>query len=514
MKDHPLCKTARLLFVIALSCCISTLRLGAQTWEPQVSGTYSHWSGVHFVNDQLGWVCGSSGKIFKTTNGGAHWFEPSINLVIDFSDIYFVDAWTGWVAGLGGAILKTNDGGHLWIPHSIGMTGWLNTIRFVDWQTGWAAGQHGTILKTTNGGINWVYQNSGTAATIKKAFFVSATNGWMVTSDGGVLKTDNGGASWTQQWISPPTSLSSVVFLNATVGWVTGNGGKIFKTINGGGTWIEQASGTTQQLNDIVFVNADSGWVAGNAGTIRRTTNGGATWTSQFSATTQDLISFRFLSARHGYAVGVNNTMLEYAVVHSLPIQLASFTGTVVNANTVQLDWRTISETNNFGFEIQRRSQNETEFASLEGVFIPGHGTTLEPQQYSYIDQSVMPGSFYYRLKQIDLDGTPHYSEPILVSMLTGIHEKEIPTQFGLSQNYPNPFNPSTRINYQLPTVNRVMLTVYDLLGKEVATLVNEVQEAGYRTVLFDASQLTSGVYLYRLTAGQFTGVKKLVVVK
>jgi photosystem II stability/assembly factor-like uncharacterized protein len=514
MKNQLGGKAARLLFVITLSLCVPMLYLGAQTWEPQASGNYSHWSGVHFVNDQLGWVCGSSGKIFKTTNAGGYWYQPGINLVIDFSDIYFANALTGWVTGLGGIIFKTNDGGHVWIPHSVGMTGWLYTIRFVDLQTGWAAGQHGTILKTTNGGINWVVENSGTVATIKKACFVSPTNGWMVTSDGEVLRTDDGGASWTRQLISPPTALNSVFFLNATTGWITGDNGRIFKSINGGTTWTEQTSGTTQQLNDIAFANADSGWVAGNAGTIRFTTNGGSAWASQISATTQDLNAIQFHGSHHGYAIGVNNTILEYAAVHPLAVQLASFTGTVIHGNSVQLDWKTLSETNNLGFEIQRRSQNETEFASLQGVFIPGHGTTVEPQDYRYVDNPGPHGTFYYRLKQIDLDQTSHYSDPILVSLLTDVAEKGIPATMALSQNYPNPFNPGTRIDYQLPATGHVLLKVYDLLGKEVATLVNEVQEAGYRTVQFDASQLTSGLYFYRLTAGQFTAMKKMVLLK
>ena len=514
MKNSPMNRKAMLLLVIALGCCIGTLPLGAQTWDRQVSGTYAHFAGVHFLDAQTGWVCGSAGKVLKTNDGGMNWFLQGGTPGVDLSDVQFVDVSTGWVTGLGGIILKTTDGGTSWSIQSIGTTGWLNCIYFVDAQTGWAAGLYGTILKTTNGGAIWTPQTSGTASTIQKASFTSATNGWMVTSDGRILKTDNGGTTWTQQLLNPPTTLNSVCFLSATVGWIAGGDGKISKTTDGGATWLDQVSGTSQQLNEIVFVNADTGWAAGNGGIVRVTTNGGATWLNQISSTTENLLSLSFLDTRHGYAVGLNNTILEYAIVHSVPIQLASFTATVVSNNSVRLNWTTISEVNNYGFEVERAIGSPSNFETLPGSFIAGHGTTNVPQHYRFTDNAVQSGRLYYRLKQMDLDGTINYTEPISVDVLTGVGEGPLPIEFSLKQNYPNPFNPSTKIEFSIAKAGFVSLKVYDILGRGVATIVNEQLNQGNYAKTFPGDGLSSGVYWYKLTAGNFSGTKKFILSK
>lgn len=184
-----------------------------------------------------------------------------------------------------------------------------------------------------------------------------------------------------------------------------------------------------------------------------------------------------------------------------LPVQLTSFTATVQPDNSVRLDWVTISELNNYGFEVQKSQQRSSGFATIPNSFVPGHGTTLDPQFYSFVDRTAMPGDWFYRLKQIDLDGTLHYSDPIAVSVVSSVPEDAAPRQFILSQNYPNPFNPETHITYSLPAPGVVQLEVFDLLGQRVASLVNEFQAAGTYTCRFDGSFLPSGAYVYRLRA-------------
>ncbi len=201
-----------------------------------------------------------------------------------------------------------------------------------------------------------------------------------------------------------------------------------------------------------------------------------------------------------------------------LPIQLGSFTATIVNGSNVRLDWMTLSEINNYGFEVQRSPENENAYNTLPNSFIPGHGTTNEPQHYSFTDINVLPGQWYYRLKQIDLDGTVHYSDGVTINTLTGVSGSQLPDKFGLSQNYPDPFNPSTTIQYLLPQAAQVTLKIYNVLGQEVATLIDGVEAPGYKSAVWHASNIASGVYFYRIvaTSGQttFVDVRKMLVMK
>ncbi len=195
-----------------------------------------------------------------------------------------------------------------------------------------------------------------------------------------------------------------------------------------------------------------------------------------------------------------------------LPIQLASFTATA-RSNSIMLNWRTLSEINNYGFEVQRSADHASGFTSLPNSFVAGNGTTNQPHDYSFTDNSVQAGSWYYRLKQIDLDGTIHYSEPIQVNGVTGVAENA-PTAFSLAQNYPNPFNPSTTIRFEIAKPELVSLKVYDMLGREVATLANEQMSAGNYALSFNAAGLASGTYIYRLQAGSFVATKKMSLMK
>ena len=186
-----------------------------------------------------------------------------------------------------------------------------------------------------------------------------------------------------------------------------------------------------------------------------------------------------------------------------VPVELTSFASSLLNGD-VKLEWSTATETNDMGFEIQKRNGNN-EYQKIG--FVPGHGTTTESYKYSYTDSKIASDNYYYRLKQIDLDGTFQYSNEVSVNI-------SIPLEFALKQNYPNPFNPTTKINYQIPKASFVTLRVYDVLGKEVATLVNEEKSAGSYEFQFDGSELSSGIYFYKLNAGSFTQINKMTMIK
>ena len=198
----------------------------------------------------------------------------------------------------------------------------------------------------------------------------------------------------------------------------------------------------------------------------------------------------------------------------ALPIQLAGFTAVVLNGQLVRLDWITLTETNNYGFEVQKSADSSGQFQLIPNSFTPGHGTTLEPHHYVFIDSSARAGRWWYRLKQIDLDGTIHCTDPVCVTIWTEISGNRVPAVFALRQNYPNPFNPATSFQFSIAHCQLTILKVYDALGREVATLVNEVKQPGVYTVPWDAGGVAGGVYFYRLQAGSYVEVKRLVLLR
>ncbi len=205
-----------------------------------------------------------------------------------------------------------------------------------------------------------------------------------------------------------------------------------------------------------------------------------------------------------GYQIFSRYYATDFLPAGTIPVELISFTATVNPFGEAVLNWVTATEINNRGFEIERKSLNGG-FAIIG--FIEGYGTTSEEKTYTYVDKSVNPGIYVYRLKQIDFNGQFEYSEAI---------ELEIspPLIFDLEQNYPNPFNPSTKISYSVPKSGYVSLKVYNALGQEVAALVNGIKEAGNHKIDFNASNLNSGIYFYKLEAGDITQVKKMTLIK
>ena len=207
-----------------------------------------------------------------------------------------------------------------------------------------------------------------------------------------------------------------------------------------------------------------------------------------------------------------------------LPVELTTFTASVIG-NAVKLNCQTATEVNNYGFSVARQTQessikNQDESQSWENItFVEGHGNSNSPKYYEYTDKTVNSGKYHYRLKQIDIDGQFEYSETVEADL-------GMPSKFELYQNYPNPFNPTTTIKYITPTVKTlhatsqqkyatsVQLKVYDILGNEVSTLVNEKQQPGVYEVTFDASKLASGIYFYRLKAGNFSQTNKMILIK
>ena len=327
----------------------------------------------------------------------------------------------------------------------------------------------------------------------------------------GIFKSTDYGMTWTQKFFTsgeiPTISVSST---NPGVAFATkwGGGGGFLKSTNYGETWTALSG-----FNGInmwgVHVDPNDGNIVMTAcyscGSSWRSKNEGATWT-QISAPSTD------------YQVVVVDSMTQFAAQGNgfyklmsdffVPVELTSFSADV-NENKIILNWATATELNNSGFEIEKSDDN-VNFEKLG--FVPGFGTTTDPKSYNFEIVEFSAGTQYFRLKQIDYDGTYEYSNSIEVTGLT-------PSNFSLSQNYPNPFNPSTSIKFSLPVQANVSLSLYNVLGQKVDELLNTNLEAGIQKVDFNAGNFPSGTYFYVIEAkGQngtaFREAKKMILLK
>jgi hypothetical protein len=209
----------------------------------------------------------------------------------------------------------------------------------------------------------------------------------------------------------------------------------------------------------------------------------------------------------HNGQLSIWTTIIEDDPV---PVELSNFSVSI-NRNNVELTWETSSETNNHGFIIERRRVNSNSDSKwMEIGFVQGKGTSTEINKYRFVDSPTLNGVYNYRLKQVDFNGSFEYSKEVEVSVM-------VIEDFALMQNYPNPFNPSTVIKYQVAEGSHTTLKVYDVLGREVITLVNEEQTAGEYEVEFLISKdlsLSSGFYFYQLRAGNFIQTRKMIYLK
>ncbi len=546
---------------------------------------------VFFINENTGWVSFYERSSFKTTDGGATWFNSSMSA----NEKYFADENTGWAAYEPIGIFKSINGGNSWIQKSSVNS---RSIHFSDLVNGWAVGEGGTIVKSTNQGESWELKNSGTNAKLNSVRFYNNYKGVAAGNNGTVLLSDDGGETWNIQNSGTSLKLASSVFTSETTIWVVGNNGKILNTTDFGSNWISFDGITSSDLASVYFFNQNKGWAAGGNSILifsnepvqtaayfnpvwsgngfmnmnifvtgAELTNGeslssgdeiavydgeycvGAVRLSEpipasghiqiFAATDNpatpqrdgfingNTITFKFWLAStleevtaysvqyfSGNGTFVSNGTATVQFSNVIPVELISFTAEV-NSNSVLLKWQTATELNNYGFEIER-SLNKTDWTKIG--FLYGAGLSTSPVNYMFSDENpAIAAKNYYRLKQLDINGSYEYSKVLEVELL--------PVLFELSQNYPNPFNPSTQIRYSVSQLSRITIIVYDILGSEIAILVNEDKEPGSYVVEFNTAsvgpQIASGIYFYQLKAVsahsqklEFNSVKKMNLIK
>ena len=286
-----------------------------------------------------------------------------------------------------------------------------------------------------------------------------------------------------------------------------GGTGRVDTTGGGGATFIVPFTWTQAAWNQVILiVDLDATppkaeyWIGTNPSNMTMVTSWG--WT-QSGTKANRIAANDFYGAAVTDEMYMDNYYFGDAMPPIIPVELTSFTA-ISNNGIVELNWETATEINNHGFEIERRSES-SEFRTIG--FVEGNGTTTETRNYNYVDKTVDLGINFYRLKQVDFDGTYSYSDEVEVDVTA-------PLSFDLAQNYPNPFNPSTNIQFSVPESGNVKLSVYNLVGEEVAVIVNGFRQAGTFEVTFDASNLSTGIYLYKLQSANSVQTKKMMLLK
>ena len=401
-----------------------------------------------------------------------------------------------------------------WFQQTSGTTVNLNSVFFVDANTGYAVGDstivYHIILKTTNGGTNWFRQNvqpPNNYPSLKSVFFINANTGWACGAEAPtatIWRTTNGGSEWTQLIIGAIFGLRSIRFINSSTGVAVGSAyssaGWIFRSTNGGINW-SQLAGAGNILHSVYFADAVTGYSCGEPGAIIKTTNAGVNWVIQTSNTTTSLRSIYFINPQTGWTVGTNSRVYK-----------------TTNGGS---QWADLSSNGLCGlYSVYFADASTGWVAGCEGSI---HRTTNGGASWQL--QSIASTSFLYSLSFINSNtGWAVGANGRILKTTTGgltpitPISSEVPEDFSLFQNYPNPFNPGTKIRFAIPNVGTVPRTVrliiYDALGREITTLVNEQLNPGTYEVDWDASNYPSGVYFYKLIADDYTATKKMVLIK
>jgi len=504
----------------------------------------------YFINENIGWFVGSGGQISKTMDAGLTWNNQNSNTIKELYSIFMFDENLGWVAGRDGIVLKTSDGGTNWTTIQTPTQLYLLAIKFIDQNIGWAVGDNGVILKSTNGGVDWIIKSKNLNSRLANGYFIDSENGWLAGGYGTLFNTIDGGINWTEKSTSIPASFNDVYFINSTYGWVAGGGGNIATTTNGGATWNAQNSGLTNSLKSISFLNENIGFIVGFNGSLLKTSNAGNIWTNdtmpssnQFTKIARSnndiwicgydnsLLSSLLLKSENGGLTWTNKFLLDSIALHAL----------YTDANSIVIGGGKIQQS---GPEMVLFRSTDNGETWVQIMSLPGYQNGnyvidfIENNHGDYIALTL--SKIYYSSSE----GTDWQSEDFPLEFLNSIFSSDSntfwvaggnslllknsnsgitniqgfqsssPDNFYLSQNYPNPFNPSTKITYSVASLSNVILKVYDILGREVLTLVNEEKPAGRYEVSFNASSLASGVYFYQIKAGSFVQTKKLMLLK
>jgi len=522
------------------------------SWSLLQSNTNDNLYGVSFIDELNGTVVGVSGKILRTTDGGISWSTLQSGTFSNLNKIVF-DHNNGIIVGNLGIILRSGNGGTSWAKENSGTSEKLNAVSIKDssevivgdygtvlrkgklyseyvdssWtihrsstgvpllgvslyntQSAFAIGNTksgtGVVIKTIDGGINWS-QIFTTDVNLYDVDFSDENFGMAVghnTSFYKLFKTTNSGLDWSTR--SYPGFYSGISLYKKNTAAAVGRDGLIMTTSNGGADWIQRNSGTTNHLSKVFLTGVNTGVAVGSEGTILTTNNSGESWSQQNSGVTDWLRDVSFSDINRGAVVGDNGTILRTTDQGITWIQQIS--GTWENLNGVVFsDSVNGIIVGNFGTIIITSDGGKHWIKQRINSRIDFYDVSIKDSLVLCVGDSA---TIYRYTKWIYIDQPPDSSD------LPSDSTDQIPTEYRMDQNFPNPFNFLTNINYSVPVKSTVILKVFDLLGRESATLVNEEKPAGVYNVEFTNNNLSSGIYFYRLQAGSFIETKKMILLK
>jgi photosystem II stability/assembly factor-like uncharacterized protein len=441
------------------------------TWEEIQKAGFSLWfaDNIFFLNDSVGLAQWGKRFTLQTFDGGNSWTFQ--HFIYNLNGIHFFDKNTGFIYGgfadcwgrhcnRTGYLSLTTDGRNFRIegPHKYFKSGY-----FVDRITGFLLTDD-YCYKTSDGGVNWKEVNLGTFDE-EDINFLNESTGWIVGS--GIFETIDCGENWDLVWSHPDTNqaltLQSISVVDTTA-WAVGEMGLIVKYSNQN-KWQAQTSVTDLPLNDVFFNDEQHGWIAGGYSNdqdfqsiLLKTTNNGQTW-SVIRFDKYQINDMYFADSLNGWAVG-NDT---------------SYSGMILETHDGGENW-------NVQVTDLSAPMNALHFKDGYGWAVGGNGLVLRTDNW--------------------------------VSWVNTNTGETYPAKYHLYQNYPNPFNPLTNIKFALPKSDRVIIDLYSTLGQKVKTILSKRMLAGDHEIEFNAQNLASGIYYYRIEAGEFQDVKKMVLLK
>lgn len=400
----------------------------------------------------------------------SQWVTQNSGSEYPLTAVYFLDNNTGFVGSrsdqlsvfIGGEIIRTSNGGVSWQRVLIDTNLRVGSFYFLDNQTGFAVGGSystvGRIFKTTDAGMTWSNVTPPNLfCFIWNIKYLNPQTGY-AGGPYGVYKTTDGGASMNKVFDFAPsaTSFNRMSFIDLNTGYFLADSGRVFKTINGGSNWEQIRSGGDSNYYDINFLDVNTGFISGENGRLYKTVNGGTSWNKISNLPLVNLLGIQFKNPNTGFITGFQN---------------------VLKTTNNGQNWTVVLTT--------------SEFRRFWSVYFSDLNTGYISSDTGRVYKTTTGG-------------------------VIGINpvSTEVPEKYSLSQNYPNPFNPTTNIKFSLPKAAFVRLAVYDMLGREVESLVSQQLNPGTYRVDWNAAKFSSGIYMYKLTTDDFSLVKKMSLIK